>query len=81
MFTGDETKAYREWLPADGYEGTGSLGGSFDADDISGYYVTPHDLGYWPFVKFDHDFVGRDALEAMADQPTPTQGDPGVERR
>ena len=70
VFTSDETKAYREWLPADGYEGTGSLGGSFDADDISAYYVTPHDLGYWPFVKFDHDFVGRDALEAMADQPT-----------
>jgi vanillate/3-O-methylgallate O-demethylase len=69
IFTGDEMKAYRDWLPADGYEGTGSLGGSFDADDISDYYVTPHDLGYWPFVKFDHDFVGREALEAMADDP------------
>ena len=30
---------------------------------------TPHDLGYWPFVRFDHDFVGRDALEEMADEP------------
>jgi vanillate/3-O-methylgallate O-demethylase len=69
IFTGDELKAYREWLPADGYEGTGSLGGSYYADDISGYYTTPHDLGYWPFVKFDHDFVGRDALEAMGDEP------------
>ena len=69
IFTGDELKAYREWLPADGYEGTGSLGGSYYADDISGYYATPHDLGYWPFVKFDHDFVGRDALEAMGDEP------------
>mgnify|MGYP003693710535 CR=1 FL=1 len=27
VFTGDELKAYREWLPANGYEGTGSLGG------------------------------------------------------
>ena len=69
IFTGDELKAYREWLPADGYEGTGSLGGSYDADSISDYYVTPHDLGYWPFVKFDHDFVGRDALQEMADEP------------
>ena len=69
IFTGDELKAYREWLPADGYEGTGSLGGSYYADDISDYYATPHDLGYWPFVKFDHDFVGRDALKAMADEP------------
>ena len=62
-------KSYREWLPADGYEGTGSLGGSFVSDDISDYYLTPHDLGYWPFVKFDHDFIGREALLEMADRP------------
>jgi vanillate/3-O-methylgallate O-demethylase len=68
IFTG-ELKAYREWLPAEGYEGTGSLGGSYYADDISDYYLTPHDLGYWPFVKFDHDFVGREALEEIADRP------------
>jgi len=68
VFT-DEMKAYREWLPADGYEATGSLGGSYYSDDITDYYLTPHDLGYWPFVKFDHDFVGREALEAMDDQP------------
>jgi vanillate/3-O-methylgallate O-demethylase len=69
VFTGGEMKAYREWLPADGYEGTGSLGGSYYSDDVSDYYLTPHDLGYWPFVKFDHDFVGREALEAMGDEP------------
>jgi vanillate/3-O-methylgallate O-demethylase len=69
IFSGDELKAYREWLPADGYEGMGSLGGSYYADEISDYYLTPHDLGYWPFVAFDHDFVGREALEAMADEP------------
>jgi vanillate/3-O-methylgallate O-demethylase len=69
VFTGDDLKAYREWLPADGYEGTGSLGGSFYADDISDYYLTPHDLGYRGFVKLDHDFVGREALEAMGDEP------------
>jgi vanillate/3-O-methylgallate O-demethylase len=69
IFTGDELKAYREWLPAEGYEGTGSLGGSYYADDISDYYLTPHDLGYWPFVKFDYDFVGREALEEIADRP------------
>ena len=43
---GDEMKAYREWLPADGYEGTGSLGGSYYSDDIADYYLTPYDLGY-----------------------------------
>jgi vanillate/3-O-methylgallate O-demethylase len=68
IFTGDELKAYREWLPANGYEATGSLGGSFYANDISDYYLTPHDLGYWGFVKFDHDFVGREALETTSDE-------------
>jgi vanillate/3-O-methylgallate O-demethylase len=70
VFTGEEMKAYREWLPAEGYEGTGSLGGSFYSDDITDYYLTPHDLGYWTFVKFDHDFIGREALEKIADEPT-----------
>jgi vanillate/3-O-methylgallate O-demethylase len=69
VFTGEEMKAYREWLPAEGYEGTGSLGGSYYSDDIEDYYLTPHDLGYWPFVKFDHDFIGREALERIADEP------------
>jgi vanillate/3-O-methylgallate O-demethylase len=67
VFTGDGMKAYREWLPANWYEGTGSLGGSYYSDDISDYYLTPHDLGYSPFVKFDHDFVGREALEQMTE--------------
>ena len=70
VFTGDELKAYREWLPASGYEATGSLGGSYYSDDIEDYYVTPFELGYGAFVKFDHDFVGREALERMADTPT-----------
>ena len=46
VFTGDDLKAYREWLPANGYEGTGSLGGSYYSDDIEDYYLTPHELGY-----------------------------------
>jgi vanillate/3-O-methylgallate O-demethylase len=69
VFTGDEMKAYREWLPAEGYEGTGSLGGSFYSEDIEDYYLTPHDLGYGQFVRFDHDFIGREAVEGIADQP------------
>ena len=65
VFTGDSMKAYREWLPANGYEGTGSLGGSYYSDDISDYYLTPWELGYGNFIKYDHDFTGRDALEKM----------------
>jgi glycine cleavage system aminomethyltransferase T len=62
-------KPYREWLPAASYEGTGSLGGSFVSSNIEDYYVTPYEIGYGPFVKFDHDFIGREALEEMAKQP------------
>jgi vanillate/3-O-methylgallate O-demethylase len=63
VFTGEAMKPYREWLPADWYEATGSLGGSFVSDEIDDYYLTPWDLGYGPFVKFDHEYIGRDALE------------------
>jgi vanillate/3-O-methylgallate O-demethylase len=63
VYTGEKMRAYREWLPANGYEGTGSLGGSFVSANIEDYYLTPLELGYGPFVKFDHEFIGRQALE------------------
>jgi vanillate/3-O-methylgallate O-demethylase len=69
IFKGERMKAYREWLPGNGYEATGSLGGSLYSDDIADYYLTPFDLGYGSFVKFDHDFGGREALERIADSP------------
>lgn len=66
IFTGDDLAAYRAWLPA---TSAGSLGGSMSSKDITDYYVTPYDLGYGRLVKFDHDFVGRDALRARAGRP------------
>jgi vanillate/3-O-methylgallate O-demethylase len=65
VYTGEKMKAYRQWLPATGYEATGSLAGSFDSNNIEDYYLSPYALGYGPFVKFDHDFIGREALEKM----------------
>lgn len=67
IYSGDELKAYREWLPADGYEGSASIGGSFHPADIEECYFTPWDLGYGHIVKFDHEFIGRDALQRMAE--------------
>jgi vanillate/3-O-methylgallate O-demethylase len=64
IYTSEELREYREWLDADSYEATYSIAGSFVSDDIRDYYVTPFDLGYDHLVAFDHDFVGRDALEA-----------------
>jgi vanillate/3-O-methylgallate O-demethylase len=63
---GPEMKAYREWL-AEG--ALGSLGGSLYSADITDYYVTPYDIGYGRTVKFDHDFLGRQALEGIAAAP------------
>ena len=69
VYTGAAMKPYRQWLPATAYEGSGSLGGSFYSDNIEDYYLTPYELGYGPFVKFDHEFIGRAALEKIAGQP------------
>jgi vanillate/3-O-methylgallate O-demethylase len=67
IYVGAEMKPYRQWLTTKSYEANASLGGSFYSNDIADYYLTPYDLGYGPFVKFDHDFVGRAALEKMVD--------------
>ena len=69
IYSGEKMKAYREWLPANGFEACASLGGSFYSNRIEDYYQTPWDLGYGKHVKFDHDFIGREALEKMADKP------------
>jgi vanillate/3-O-methylgallate O-demethylase len=69
IYTAPELRAYREWLPANGYEGKLSIGGSFASCDAEDYYVSPFDFGYGHLVRFDHDFIGRDALEKAAECP------------
>lgn len=69
VYTGEKMKKYREWLPANGYEATASIAGSFVSKNIEDYYSTPWALGYGSFVKFDHDFIGREALEQKAKEP------------
>jgi vanillate/3-O-methylgallate O-demethylase len=58
-------RPYREWLGADSYEAVNALAGSYVSDNIEDYYLTPWALGYGNFVKFDHDFIGRDTLEQL----------------
>ena len=69
IYSGDSLKDYRDWLGANSYEAKASIGGSYVPATIDGYYLNPWDLGYGPFVKFDHEFIGRAALERMAQQP------------
>jgi glycine cleavage system aminomethyltransferase T len=70
IFSGEQLTGYRQWL---GTAAAGSLGGSFDAPDIADYYLTPYDLGYGRTVSFDHEFVGRAALERFAHQQNRTK--------
>ena len=69
IFTGEALRGFREWLPADGWEAQTQIGGSFYSSNIEDYYATPWDLGYGGLIKFDHDFIGREALEKMAEEP------------
>ena len=65
IYTGEELRGYREWLAPNSYEATNAVAGSFVSDDIEDYYTNPFQLGYAHMVKFDHDFIGRDALEQI----------------
>lgn len=66
VYTGEKLREYREWLGGNSYEAMASLGGSFYSKSIENYYLTPYELGYGPLVKFDHEFIGRTALEKIA---------------
>ena len=73
VYSGELMKPYREWLKGTSYEATASLGGSFVSKNIESYYFTPYDLGYGSFLRFDHDFIGRAALEKLAKKPPKRQ--------
>ncbi len=63
IFTDPELAAYRDWLSVFSYEGQKPLHGSFYSDNIEDYYVSPFELGYGKSIAFNHDYVGREALE------------------
>lgn len=55
-----------------GYAQTLNIAGSFEADDISAWYRSPVELGWSKVINFDHDFIGRAALEKEKANPTRT---------
>ncbi|HEY7621954.1 MAG TPA: hypothetical protein VH834_19420 [Solirubrobacteraceae bacterium] len=57
--TGMLTDDYRPWPDL-----RGSMG-----PRLEDRFVTPFDLGWFHAVKFDHDFIGREALEPLAQAP------------
>ena len=72
VYSSEEERGFREWTGINEYESMNALAGSFYSPNIEDYYTTPWELGYGSFVKFDHDFIGRDALEKI---------DPSTQRR
>ena len=63
IYTGEELRAYREWLPASYEASTRSR--ELRLGRHRGLLPEPVGAGLRPHVKFDHDFIGRDALEQM----------------
>ena len=66
VYSGEQMKPYRQWLTDQSYEAKASIGGSFVSQKIEDYYLTPWEMGYGSFIDFEHDFIGREALQKMA---------------
>jgi vanillate/3-O-methylgallate O-demethylase len=69
IYTGESMRAYRQWLPGTSFEAVASIGGSYVSEKIEDYYLTPWALDYGRLINFDHDFVGRAALQRMRNEP------------
>lgn len=71
---GDHMQDYREYLRETATRDliTHAIEGSFESDDIRDWYRTPVELGWGRYMKFDHDFKGREVLEAEAEDPDRT---------
>jgi glycine cleavage system aminomethyltransferase T len=67
VYTDPELLGYRRYLPLFGIEGQRPLNESFFSPDIEDYYCSPWELGYGRSISFNHDFIGRAALEKAKD--------------
>lgn len=68
IFTAPDLEDYRRNLSLFSYEGQKPLHGSYFSENIEDYYVSPFELGYGKSIAFNHDFIGREALERSKDQ-------------
>lgn len=67
IYDDPELEDYRRFVSLFSYEGQKPIHGSFYSDDIADYYVSPYELGYGRSIAFNHDFIGRAALERAKD--------------
>ncbi len=68
IYTAPELEDYRRFISLYSYEGQRGLHGSYFSENIEDYYLSPFELGYGKSIAFNHDFIGRAALEAGKDQ-------------
>jgi vanillate/3-O-methylgallate O-demethylase len=73
IYTEDSLLDYRRATSVFGYEGLFALQGSFYSPNIEDYYVSPYELGYGRSIAYNHDFIGRAALERARDQVSRTK--------
>lgn len=73
---GEDMQDFREYLETyEAYQWFGKglrIAGSFESNDVSAYYRDPVELGWSDRIIFDHEFIGRKALEKIVAHPTRT---------
>ena len=71
---GPDMKGYCQYftdsLPS--FACTWNIAGSFESDEISDWYRSPVELGWGRNIKFDHEFLGSDALRKELAHPRRT---------
>ena len=73
---GDDMAGFRRYMSTYAIAGNWmkqfKINGSFEGNEASDYYRSPVEMGWIRNIKFDHEFVGRNALEAEVAKPTRT---------
>nr|BAW89540.1 berberine demethylenase [Rhodococcus sp. BD7100] len=75
MYDDDGAGYLEEYMgEADGYFARyyGAVAGSFESDDVSGWYRSPVELGWGGRINFDHKFRGDEALRVEKADPKRT---------
>lgn len=67
IYSDPELEDYRRFVSLFSFEGMRGLSGSYYSDRIEDYYVSPYELGYGRSIAFNHEFIGREALEKSRD--------------
>lgn len=65
-----EMRDYVDWLVSEYGELAAHgfhISGSFESDDVRDWYRSPYEQGWGAFVNFNHDFIGKEALQKEAE--------------